>query len=113
MDHLARPDVQRSERIGGPHPSTRQAVRDRGIRFTCPERSDRIVYRKAKGRYDGRPPVFDSEQYRDRNVVERCFNKFKQFRDLATRYAKRLACWRSELVIASISLWLRESQDTA
>ena len=28
-------------------------------------------------------------------------------RDLATRYAKRLAYWRTELVIATIILWLR------
>jgi hypothetical protein len=32
-------------------------------------------------------------------VIERCFARLKQFRDLATRYAKRLAYWRSELVM--------------
>ena len=31
----------------------------------------------------------------------------RDLRDLATRYAKRLAYWRSELVIAAIVLWLR------
>ena len=43
----------------------------------------------------------------DAGLVERCFARLKQFRDLATRYAKRLAYWRSELVIATIVLWLR------
>lgn len=80
--------------------------------FTSPERSDQIARRKAKGARGGRPPAFDADAYRDRNVIERCFNRLKQFRDLATRYAKRLAYWRAELVIATIVLWLRDSQDT-
>jgi transposase len=89
------------------HPSTRQALRRRGIGFTCPERVDQIARRQTKGAGGGRPPAFDPGLYRDRNVVERCFARLKQFRDLATRYAKRLAYWRSELVIAAIVLWLR------
>jgi transposase len=40
-------------------------------------------------------------------VAERCFNRFKQFRDLATRYAKRAAHYRAEIIIAAIVLWLR------
>jgi len=96
------------------HPSTRQALRARGVVFTCPERSDQIARRKAKGSAGGRPPAFDADAYKDRNVVERCFNKLKQFRDLATRYAKRLAYYQAELTIAAIVLWLRqhELQDT-
>jgi transposase len=46
-------------------------------------------------------------------VVERCFNRLKQLRGLATRYAKRVAYYRSEIVLASIVLWLRaDLQDT-
>jgi len=90
------------------HPSTRAALRARQVGFVCcPERSDQIARRQAKGAVGGRPPDFDADAYRDRNVVERCFARLKQFRDLATRYAKRLAYWRSELVIATIVLWLR------
>jgi hypothetical protein len=51
----------------------------------------------------GGAPGFDAEQ---RNVVERCFNRLKQFRDLATRYAKRAAYYQAELTIAAIVLWL-------
>lgn len=69
------------------HPSTRQAMRDRRIRFVSPERDDQIARRAAKGCCGGRPPVFDPEVYKQRDVVERCFNRLKQFRDLATRYA--------------------------
>ena len=95
------------------HPSTRAALRQRGIAFTSPERSDQIARRAAKGSRGGRPPSFDPLVYADRNVVERFFNRLKQFRDLATRYAKRAAYYRAELIIASIVLWLRTGlQDT-
>ena len=66
------------------HPSTRAALRARGIAFTCPERRDQIAHRKSKGSRGGRPPRFDQAIYAGRNVVERCFNRLKQFRDLAT-----------------------------
>jgi len=95
------------------HPSTRRALRARNIAFTCPERSDQIAWRKNRGTAGGRPPTFEPEIYRRRNVVERCFNRLKQFRGLATRYAKRAAYYRAEVVIAAIVLWLRDSQDTA
>jgi transposase len=45
--------------------------------------------------------------YARRNVVERSFNRLKQFRGLATRYAERAAYYRAEVVIASFVLWLR------
>ncbi len=95
------------------HLSTRAALRRRGIAFTSPERRDQIAHRAAKGSRGGRPPAFDPPLYAGRNVVERCFNRLKQFRALATRYAKRVAYYRTELVIASIVLWLRaDLQDT-
>jgi transposase len=90
------------------HPSTRTALRSRGIAFTCPERSDQIAHRKAKGSAGGRPPAFDQAIYAGRNVVERCFARLKHFRSLATRYAKRAAYFRTALVVAAIVLWLRE-----
>jgi transposase len=96
------------------HPSTRAALRARRIGFTSPEKSDQIARRRARGARGGRPPTFDQQLYADRNVVERCFNRLKQFRDLATRYAKRAAYYRAEILIAATILWLREdSQDTA
>jgi transposase len=94
------------------HPSTRRALRAQRIAFTCPERPDQIARRKAKGPAGGRPPAFDKTIYKKRNVVERCFGRLKQFRGLATRYAKRVAYYRAEVVIATIALWLRDSQDT-
>jgi transposase len=96
------------------HPSTRAAMRERKIPFTCPERCDQVKHRRARGARGGRPPAFDQVIYTGRNVVERCFNRFKQFRGLATRYAKRAAYYRAEIIIVSIVLWLRtDLQDTA
>jgi transposase len=95
------------------HPSTRAALRERRIAFTCPERDDQISRRRAKGSRGGRPPAFDQAIYAGRNVVERCFNRLKQFRGLATRYAKRAAYYRAEIIIAATVLWLRtDLQDT-
>ena len=65
--------------------------------------ADQITRRAAKGSLGGRPPAFDAEIYKQRNVVERCFNRLKQFRDLATRYAS----YQAGLTIAAIILWLR------
>jgi transposase len=93
------------------HPSTRRALRTRGIALTCPERADQIAQRKTKGTSGGRPPGFDPEIYRGRNVVERCFGRLKQFRGLATRFAKRVAYYRTEVIIATIAIWLRDLQD--
>lgn len=89
------------------HPSTRRQMRRRKVRFVSPERLDQAARRAAKGRRGGRPPAFDEQLYRGRNVVERCFNRLKQFRDLATRYAKRAAYYRAEVMIAAMILWLR------
>jgi transposase len=89
------------------HPSTRTALRARRIKATIPERRDQQKHRADKGSRGGRPPSFDPEHYRDRNVVERCFNRLKQFRGLATRYAKRAAYYRSAVLLACVILHLR------
>jgi transposase len=101
-----RPDVVIADKAYS-HPSTRHALRERHVRFVSPERADQIAHRAAKGSCGGRPPGFDAEVYKRRNVVERCFARLKQFRGLATRYAKRAAYYQAELTIAAIILWLR------
>ncbi|MFF8293782.1 transposase, partial [Streptomyces sp. NPDC016309] len=44
--------------------------------------------------------------YRRRNVVERCFNRLKQWRGLATRYDKTRESGQAAVTIASILLWI-------
>ena len=88
------------------HPSTRRALRRRGIGHTIPEKRDQKARRRGLGSAGGRPPNFDRDRYKQRNVVERCFNRLKQFRALATRYAKRAAYYRATLLLVSAVLWL-------
>lgn len=54
----------------------------------------------------GCPLAFDRAIYTRRNVVERCINRLKQWRGLATRYEKRAVNYRAMTVLASIVLWL-------
>jgi transposase len=88
------------------HPSTRAALRARGIAFTCPERRDQIAHRKTKGSRGGRPPGFDRAIYAGRNVVERCFNRLKQWRGIATRYEKQPGRYLAAITLASTLIWL-------
>jgi transposase len=81
----------------------RRVLRRRGIAHTIPERTDQ---RARRAHRPGRKPAFDRETYRRRNVVERCVNRLKQHRTIATRYAKRAANYRAMVVIASILLWI-------
>jgi transposase len=52
-------------------------------------------------------PAFDKDIYRERNQVERCFNRLKHWRDLATRCGKRASIYRACLVLIAALLWLR------
>ncbi len=81
----------------------RRELRRRGIPHTIPERSDQ---RARRARRPGRPLLFDAVRYRRRNVVERCVNRLKQWRGLATRFEKRAANYRALVVIAALILWL-------
>ena len=45
--------------------------------------------------------------YRQRNAVERYFNKLKHFRAIATRYDKRDDNYLASIQLASIRIWLR------
>lgn len=90
------------------HPSTRTELRRRRIKVTIPERSDQIARRKAKGSRGGRPPAFDPTIYKGRNVVERFFNRIKEFRAIAARYDKLARNYRAGLVLASTIICLRD-----
>ncbi|GAA3141426.1 hypothetical protein GCM10017687_67660 [Streptomyces echinatus] len=84
----------------------RTYLRRRGIRHTIPERRDQAAGRRRRGPAGGRPPGFDRAVYRLRNIVERCFNRRKQWRGLATRYDKACGSFEAAVTIASILLWI-------
>ena len=53
------------------------------------------------------PPVFSHYLYKQRNRVERFFNKLKHFRAVATRYDKRDDNYLASVKLASLRIWLR------
>ncbi|WP_329167581.1 transposase [Streptomyces sp. NBC_01717] len=61
--------------------------------------------RLRRGSRGGRPPAFDREAYKQRNTVERCINRLKQWRGIATRYEKTATIYLAGLHIAGIFLW--------
>ncbi|MFI9155402.1 IS5 family transposase [Streptomyces sp. NPDC053367] len=83
----------------------RAHLRPRGIRAVIPQPSDQIAKRKRKGGVGGRSPACDREAYKRRNTVERCINKLKQWRGLATRYDKTATIYLAGLHLAAIFIW--------
>ncbi len=80
-------------------------LRRRGIAHTIPERADQVANRLRRGSAGGRPPAFDRDLYKRRNVVERCFNRLKQWRGLATRYDKTAEPYQAAVALASLLMW--------
>ncbi|MFC9341531.1 IS5 family transposase [Streptomyces sp. NPDC057021] len=80
-------------------------LRRRGIAHTIPERADQVRNRARRGSRGGRPPAFDREAYKHRNVVERCFNRLKQWRGIATRYDKTADSYEAAVTLASLLMW--------
>ncbi|WP_245672969.1 IS5 family transposase [Aldersonia kunmingensis] len=98
MGHLRIPRVgggrarTRPDRVRGDKAYSSRTIRNhlrrRGIGAVIPQPADQIGRPKRRGSAGGRPPAFDAEDYKGRNVIERGFNAVKQWRRLATRYDK-------------------------
>jgi len=56
--------------------------------------------------------VVDREIYRQRNLVERFFNKLKHFRRIATRYDKLARNYLAAVLMAATRLWTRTYEST-
>ncbi len=54
-----------------------------------------------------KPLPFSAFLYKERNRVERFFNKLKHFRAIATRFEKSAANYLNLVKLASIKIWLR------
>jgi len=106
----------RPDRVRGDKAHSNRALRARlrrsRITAGIPEPSDQIAHRKRRGARGGRPPAFDAQDYKGRNVVERNFNNVKQWRGLATRYDKLAIVYRAAAVLRAITLWLPRLSDT-
>jgi transposase len=80
-----------------------------GSRPPIAQPDDQRLHRKRRGRAGGRPSAFDKARYRRRNAVERCVNKWKQFRAVATRLDKRDYIFNGALTVTAIVSWLRDT----
>jgi transposase len=66
-----------------------------------------VGHRLRRGRRGGWPPAFDTETYKQRNTVERCINRLKKWRGLATRTDKLVIACQAALHLAGILIWTR------
>jgi transposase len=80
----------------------RDHIRSQGAIPNIPNRANR----KKKFRWN-------KTLYRERNHVERFFNKLKQFRRIATRYDKLGATFFAFIKLAAVRIWLRSIESTA
>jgi transposase len=67
-----------------------------GVEAIIPPKSNRKTLRE-----------YDSFLYKERNVIERMFNKMKHFRGIATRYGKTSVAFLGFIQLAAILLWLK------
>ena len=84
----------------------RSYLRTRRIKATIPEPADQKNNRLRRGSTGGRPPRFDPEIYKQRNVVERCIAHLKKWRGIATRYDKTARNYHAGITLAAALLWL-------
>jgi transposase len=76
---------------------------DRDTRAVGPDRPP-----APKGSRGGRPVNRDRDLYKHRNVIERGFNVFKQWRGLASRYDKLAVNYRGGAVFRTILIWTND-----
>ena len=76
-------------------------IRQAGAHAHIPSMSRRLVHRSV-----------DHAIYRQRNLVERYFNKLKHFRRIATRFDKLARNYLAAVLVASTRLWLRAYEST-
>jgi len=73
-----------------------EKIAGRGGEIVIPPKRNRKVQRS-----------YDVDLYKERNLIERLFNKLKQFRRIATRYDKLLVNFMGFVKLAAIAIWLR------
>ena len=103
-----RPDAVPAD-AGKAYPSraSRVCLRRRGLKAVIPEKADQAANRKKRGRDGGRPVAHDAEQYKERNMVERCISTIRTWRGLATRYDKTPASYVGGLQLCGSIIWMR------
>ncbi len=70
-------------------------IEELGASAIIPPKSNRKVQRE-----------YDKELYKERNLIERTFNKLKRFRRIATRYDRKAVYFKAFLFLAASLLWI-------
>jgi putative transposase len=73
-----------------------QRVAEAGTAVVIPPKRNRKIQRP-----------YNADLYKERNRIERFFNRLKQFRRVATRYDKLLANFMGFVKLAAIAIWLK------
>jgi transposase len=73
-------------------------IKGQGMQAVIPSRRNRKT-----------PRDYDKHLYKQRHLVENAFLHLKQWRGIATRYAKRLSSFLAAAQIRCLVLWLRIS----
>ena len=79
----------------------RASLREKGAFANLPPKSNR----RSK-------PYFSTWLYRERNLIERFFNKLKHFRRVATRYDKTARNFLAAVLLAATRIWARFESTT-
>ncbi|MFI8490474.1 IS5 family transposase [Streptomyces rubrogriseus] len=101
-----RPDTVLADRAYSSR-AIRKHLHQRGIRAVIPQPSDQAGHRRRRGRSGGQSPAFGAEAYKQRNAVERCISRFKQWRGLAMRTYKLAIAYQAALHVAALLIWAR------
>ena len=80
----------------------RQRIEAQGATPNIPDKSNR----KEKH-------CFSNTLYKERNRVERFFNRIKHFRRVATRFEKHAQNYLAMIKLASIRIWMRHNESMA
>ncbi len=90
--------------------ANRAYLRRRHIRAMIPEKADQAANRKKRGSHGGRPVSHAPDLYKQRNTVERCINRIKDWRGLAFRFDKTPESYLAGLHLRGAILWIRSLQ---
>ena len=74
----------------------REVLKARGTEAVIPGKRNRLIEIE-----------YDAHIYKERNFVERFFNRIKHFRRIATRYDKTSIMFMGSLILAGILMWLK------
>jgi putative transposase len=69
------------------------------------EAGSQVVIPPKRNRTFQRP--YDADLYKERNVIERFFNKLKHFRRIATRYEQTARAFLSMIQLVSVVIWTK------